>query len=81
MIINNVIDARGHKCPVPSLRLQTFWRNNRDWVTVELWADDPMARIDLPFLCQTAGNVEIEVIDQDQTIIFKIKRKTKESLY
>ncbi|WP_155908497.1 sulfurtransferase TusA family protein [Asticcacaulis sp. YBE204] len=45
-----VIDARGHRCPVPTLRLKKAM-NERPEVAFVLLADDPMAQIDVPHFC------------------------------
>ena len=45
-----VIDARGHRCPVPSLRLRRALAAAGPGSEVTLIADDPMARIDVPHL-------------------------------
>ena len=45
-----VIDARGHRCPVPSLRLRKALAAAAPGEEVTLIADDPMARIDVPHL-------------------------------
>ena len=46
-----LIDARGHRCPVPTLRLRRALETVPSGVTVQLWADDPMAQIDVPHFC------------------------------
>jgi len=46
-----VIDARGHRCPVPVLKLQKQIQATAPGDTVVLIADDPMARIDVPHFC------------------------------
>lgn len=60
-----VIDARGHQCPTPSLRLLKALRNASPGERFILLATDPMARIDVPYLMtQTRGRmIEIEEID------------------
>lgn len=45
-----VVDARGHRCPVPSLRLRKALEVAVEGQVVVLVADDPMARIDVPHL-------------------------------
>ncbi len=45
------IDARGHHCPVPTLKLQKQMRVTADNTSVILIADDPMAQIDVPHFC------------------------------
>ena len=46
-----VIDARGHHCPVPVLKLQKRMKAGAPGETFVLIADDPMARIDVPHFC------------------------------
>lgn len=48
-----LVDARGHRCPTPTLRLQRALRNARPGQKVRLLADDPMARIDVPHFLST----------------------------
>ncbi|MBJ7445993.1 MAG: sulfurtransferase TusA family protein [Brevundimonas sp.] len=53
-----VVDARGHRCPVPSLKLQKALQTALPGAQVTLLATDPMARIDVPFLMdQLRGQV------------------------
>lgn len=53
-----VIDARGHRCPVPSLKLQKALQTAAPGEQMTLLATDPMARIDVPFLMdQLCGQV------------------------
>lgn len=60
------IDARGHRCPVPSLRLRKALEGQGAGVRFCLLATDPMARIDVPYLMQELGGqvVEIETTDE-----------------
>ncbi|MDC7681789.1 sulfurtransferase TusA family protein [Asticcacaulis sp. BYS171W] len=44
------IDARGHKCPVPTLRLKKALSERGEEGFI-LLADDPMAQIDVPHFC------------------------------
>lgn len=45
------IDARGHHCPVPTLKLQKVMRLAASGTVIMLIADDPMAQIDVPHFC------------------------------
>ncbi len=45
-----VIDARGHRCPTPSLKLMKAMDGAAPGSRFMLLATDPMARIDVPFL-------------------------------
>ncbi|HEY2355848.1 MAG TPA: sulfurtransferase TusA family protein [Phenylobacterium sp.] len=50
-----LIDARGHRCPVPTLRLRKALEAAPPGARVRLLADDPMARIDVPHFAAEAG--------------------------
>ncbi|WKL56621.1 sulfurtransferase TusA family protein [Asticcacaulis endophyticus] len=45
------IDARGHRCPVPTLKLRKYLESLSAEAQVTLWADDPMVQIDVPHFC------------------------------
>ena len=47
-----LVDARGHRCPTPTLRLQRALRQAGPGQRVRLLADDPLARIDVPHFLQ-----------------------------
>jgi len=50
-----VVDARGHRCPTPTLRLQRALRQAKPGQRVTLLADDPLARIDVPHFLAARG--------------------------
>ena len=50
-----LIDARGHRCPVPTLRLRRALEAAPAGASVRLLADDPMARIDVPHFAAEVG--------------------------
>lgn len=66
-----IIDARGHRCPVPSLKLQKAFRKASPGEHLTVLATDLMARIDVPFLMQQVGGhvVAIDEVDGVLTII------------
>lgn len=50
-----LVDARGHRCPVPTLRLRRALEDAPLGARVRLLADDPLARIDVPHFAAEAG--------------------------
>jgi tRNA 2-thiouridine synthesizing protein A len=68
-----VIDARGHRCPVPSLKLMKAMETAPPGARIVLLATDPMARIDVPFLMSQKGGRVIEVEDGDGLLRFTIE--------
>ena len=49
------VDARGHRCPVPTLRLRRALERAAPGETVMLLADDPLARVDVPHFLRERG--------------------------
>lgn len=69
-----VVDARGHRCPVPTLRLRKAMAAAAAGARVRLLADDPMAKIDVPHFASQAG---FEMVDQTQdgsTLSFLLRK-------
>jgi len=60
-----VVDARGHRCPVPSLRLRKAMEGLRPGARLILLATDPMARIDVPYLMGDLGGTVCEIEEQE----------------
>jgi tRNA 2-thiouridine synthesizing protein A len=58
-----LVDARGHRCPVPTLRLRRALEASPAGSSVRLLADDPMARIDVPHF---AAEVGAEIIGREE---------------
>lgn len=57
-----LVDARGHKCPAPSLRLKRAIREAPEGSTFLLLATDPMARIDVPYLMEELGGTVTSIV-------------------
>ena len=60
-----VVDAKGHRCPVPSLRLMKAMAGAAPGSRFILLATDPMARIDVPFLMSQKNGRMIGVEEAD----------------
>jgi tRNA 2-thiouridine synthesizing protein A len=56
-----MVDARGHRCPVPTLRLRKALDAVGEGEDVVVLADDPLARIDLPHFAAANGHQVIEL--------------------
>lgn len=67
------MDARGLRCPAPSLRLQRALRLAAPGQHVRLLADDPMARIDAPHLAAAKGAKVLAVTEEDGVLSFLIE--------
>jgi tRNA 2-thiouridine synthesizing protein A len=70
-----LIDARGHRCPVPTLRLRRALEAMPIGARAILLADDPMARVDVPYFCNEIGYLLIEAREQDQAWAFTVEKR------
>ena len=68
-----IVDARGHRCPTPSLKLQKALRGARPGARVTLLATDPMARIDVPFLMSDLGGRVVSVEESDGVLTIVVE--------
>ena len=69
-----IVDARGHRCPVPTLRLRRALERAAPGHPVRLLADDPMAKIDVPHFCAMQGYRLISSAADGATLIFEAVR-------
>jgi len=69
-----IIDARGHRCPTPTLRLQRALRAAPGGGEVRLLADDPMARIDVPHFVQQNGHVLVSALAEGAGLVFVVRK-------
>jgi tRNA 2-thiouridine synthesizing protein A len=68
-----LVDARGHRCPTPTLRLQRAMRGAQPGQRVRLLADDPLAKIDVPHFLQGHGGRLIESSAEGGVLSFLIE--------
>lgn len=54
-LTETLVDARGHRCPVPTLRLRRALEGAAPGEVVRLLADDPLARVDVPHFAAQRG--------------------------
>jgi len=71
-----VVDARGHRCPVPTLRLQRAFNRAAPGQRVRLLADDPLARIDVPHFLAAKGYDLIESAVDGEVLSFLAAKPT-----
>ena len=68
------IDARGHRCPTPTLKLGRALREAAPGEEIELLANDPMARIDVPHFVGQGGHHLLSVEERDGVLAFRVTR-------
>ncbi|MGZ6015532.1 MAG: sulfurtransferase TusA family protein [Phenylobacterium sp.] len=69
-----LIDARGHRCPVPTLRLRKALEAAPAGARLRLLADDPMARIDVPHFAAEVGAEILAREDRDDGFSFLVRK-------
>ncbi|WP_374570730.1 sulfurtransferase TusA family protein [Phenylobacterium sp.] len=69
-----LVDARGHRCPVPTLRLRRALEQAGPGARLRLLADDPLARIDVPHFLSGVGAELLETADADGVLSFLIAK-------
>ena len=69
-----LVDARGHRCPTPTLRLRRAAERAPAGARIRLLADDPMAKIDVPHFAAQAGLTVLEAGDADGVLSFLLAR-------
>jgi tRNA 2-thiouridine synthesizing protein A len=57
------LDLRGLKCPLPALFARRALEKAKHGEDIEMLADDPMAKIDVPHMCRQEG---YEVVSQSE---------------
>ena len=68
------VDARGHRCPTPTLRLRRALERAAQGACVVLLADDPLARIDVAHFAAQAGHVVVESGERDGALRFVVRK-------
>ena len=69
-----LVDARGHRCPVPTLRLRKALEQAAQGQAVRLLADDPLAKIDVPHFCGTEGFRLLSSTQEGAMLVFEVAR-------
>jgi tRNA 2-thiouridine synthesizing protein A len=70
-----LIDARGHRCPVPTLKLRRALEAAAAGARVALLADDPLARIDVPHFVGQVGAELAELVEEAGWVRFVVIKR------
>lgn len=68
------VDARGHRCPVPTLRLRRALEAAEAGRVVRLLADDPLARVDVPHFAAAGGGALLDVEALERGWAFRVRK-------
>ena len=69
-----LVDARGHRCPVPKLRLRRALEAAAPGARIRLLADDPLARIDVPHFAAQVGATVLEQTATEGALSFLVAK-------
>ncbi len=72
----HLVDARGHRCPTPTLRLRRALAQAQEGDAVVLIADDPLARIDVPHFLAAEGHELACVEEQAGAFRFSVRKRS-----
>ena len=72
--MKDIVDARGLMCPLPVLKLGKVMRGVPVGTIVTLWADDPIAVIDIPHYCVEAGHRLVSQSDEGTHQTYIVER-------
>lgn len=74
------VDARGHRCPTPTLRLSRALERAESGAVLVLLADDPLARIDVPHFAREQGLELLAIEPQGGGVLRFVVRKPSAQL-
>jgi tRNA 2-thiouridine synthesizing protein A len=69
------LDTTGHLCPIPVLKAAKRLNALPSGAVLRLVATDPAAVIDVPHFCNEQGHTLLSEERQDDSYIFRIRRK------
>ncbi len=70
------VDCRGLRCPRPIVEMAKRMRKMVSGQVLEVLADHPVAKKDVPNWCSTTGNEFLERRDEDSFFRFYVKKTT-----
>lgn len=71
---DSIIDLRGLKCPLPALFCRRALARARPSAVVEFWVDDPMAPVDVPYMCHREGYEVVEIVREGSFTRLRLRR-------
>jgi len=74
-----VLDLRGLKCPLPALLTRRALSRARAGEELAVLSDDPLAAVDLPYMCHEEGHDVLAVEWFQSTIRLVLRRRDADS--
>ena len=70
----NVIDAKGHHCPIPVLKARRAIANIDSGKELTILASDPASVIDFKHFCNSTGNELVDWSHEDGVFTYIIRK-------
>jgi tRNA 2-thiouridine synthesizing protein A len=71
---DELLDLRGLKCPLPAMMARKALAKCAPGAVMTVWADDPMAAVDIPHMCHGEGHAFEGMTSRGSYTEFSIKR-------
>jgi tRNA 2-thiouridine synthesizing protein A len=68
------LDLRGYRCPIPVIRLEARLRRLPVGAQVTVFADDPVAAVDIPHYCAQGGHDCAQIAATPGDCVFLVTR-------
>lgn len=68
-----IVDARGLYCPQPLVLTRRALRSAESGASIEIWATDPLASLDIEALCARGACHYLGCTDADETGLVRIR--------
>ncbi len=72
---DETVDALGYMCPIPIVMLAEKVHRMERGRVVELLADDPAAKEDVPAWCRRTGNDYLGMEAEGDRLTFRVKKR------
>ena len=70
---DDVVDARGLRCPLPVIRLGHRARDAAPGTELEVWSTDPAAAADVPAWCRMRGHAFLGARDEGDHAAYRVR--------
>jgi len=74
--MDETLDLRGLKCPLPAMLAKKALAKLPPGASLLVWADDPMAVVDIPHMCHGEGHTVDRVTSRDGYSEFSLRVKS-----
>jgi tRNA 2-thiouridine synthesizing protein A len=74
MVLDETLDLRGLKCPLPALMAKRALAKAAPGTVLMVLADDPLASVDIPHMCHAEGHAVETVASGGTHHIFTLRK-------